>query len=322
MPSPFILSTWSFGPVANAAGFPVLAAGGSALDAAVTAASAVEIDPKVDSVGVGGLPDASGRLSLDASVMTDPDRCGSVSYVRGVVHPARLARAVMDHTMHVMLAGDGAEAFARAQGHPTRDPNALTDHARSAYLQWRGNRSDADLARYTGEPPPMNVEERYAQARSAQHRPEPSHDTVCVLARDARNQLAGVCTTSGLAFKMPGRVGDSPIIGSGLYVDQTAGAASATGNGELILGVCGSFLAVELMRQGRSPAEAIAAVLDRIRQRYRLLPDHQVALVAIRADGLWASGSLRPGFSHCHTDHSGTRLEPAHHVLIPAARST
>lgn len=310
-----MLSTWSFGPTANAAGWPILAQGGDALDAAVAGASAVEIDPQVDSVGIGGLPDASGRLSLDASVMTDPARCGSVCYLRGFAQAAQIARRVMDRTMHVMLAGDGAEAFAAAEGFTPRPVDELTPSSRDAYRDWRSSKSADDLARYRGEPPPMNVEERYRQA-TAGRRPEPSHDTVCVLARDQRGRLAGVCTTSGLAFKMPGRVGDSPIIGSGLYVDQQAGAASATGNGELIMGVCGSFLCTELMRQGRTPAEAILAVLERVRARYDLHAEHQVALIAVRADGLWASGALKPGFSHAITDARGPRLEPTPNVLL------
>lgn len=317
--SPLVLSTWSFGPTANAAAWPILANHGHALDAAVAGASAVELDPTVDSVGIGGLPDSSGLLSLDASVMTDPDRCGSVCFLRGFANTAQIARRVMDSTHHVMLAGDGAAAFARAEGFPEHPANRLTPHAQHEYATWLARRSPAQLANYRGEPPPMNVEERYrlAHSPSLPTRPEPHHDTVCVLTRDSSARLAGVCTTSGLAFKMPGRVGDSPIIGAGLYVDQAAGAASATGNGELIIGVSGSFLAVELMRQGRSPLEAISAVLERIAARFTLLPAHQVALIAVRADGLWASASLRPGFSRAVTTTEGTSLQPAERVLFP-----
>lgn len=312
---PLILSTWSFGPIANRAALASLRAGGSALDAAVAGATAVEDDPTVDSVGIGGIPDASGRVSLDASVMTDPDRCGSVCYVRGYPHAARMARAVMDRTIHIMLAADGAESFAALQGFARHETDLLTPQARAAHEKWAAARAAHVPApgEKLGVLPPMNVEERYAQARGPR---EPMHDTVCVLVRSGT--LAGVCTTSGLGHKLPGRVGDSPIIGHGLYVDQQAGAATATGNGELMMGVCGSFLAVELMRQGRTPMEAIVEVLTRVTRRYTLTPSHQSAMLAVRADGLWASASLRPGFSHCVTDSmSGPeRLEPAQRVVI------
>jgi N4-(beta-N-acetylglucosaminyl)-L-asparaginase len=312
---PLILSTWSFGPIANRAALASLRAGASPLDAAVAGATAVEDDPTVDSVGVGGIPDASGRVSLDASVMTDPDRCGSVCFVRGYAHAARMAREVMDRTMHVMLAGDGAEAFAKGQGFPRHESDLLTPDARAAHERWIAARAAHVPAagEKLGVLPPMNVEERYAQARGTR---EPMHDTVCVLVR--HGSLAGVCTTSGLGHKLPGRVGDSPIVGHGLYVDQQAGAATATGNGELMMGVCGSFLAVELMRQGRTPMEAIVEVLTRISRRYTLTASHQSAMLAVRADGLWASASLRPGFSHCVTDSmSGPeRLEPGQRVVL------
>lgn len=310
-----LLSTWSFGQVAARAAFPALAAGGSALDAVVAGASAVELDPTVDSVGVGGLPDASGRLSLDASVMTDPDRAGSVCFVRGFAHPTKIARDVMERTIHVMLAGDGAEAFARRLGHAERDQDALTDHARRLYLQWRDAHSEADAGGREGYTPPMNVEERYRRDSAADGsragEPLPGHDTISLLARDRAGRLAGACTTSGLAFKLPGRVGDSPIIGHGLYVDQRAGAAAGTGTGELIMGVCGSFLIVEFMRQGLDPRAAIRRTLERIAERFTLHPDHQAGFIAMAPDGRWASGALRPGFTHCISDEKGTRLEAA-----------
>lgn len=302
-----VLSTWSFGPIANAAAWPILSRGGSALDAAVAGATAVEDDPAVDSVGTGGLPDASGQVSLDASVMTGPDRCGSVCYLRGFPNAAQLARRVMERTIHVMLAGEGAERFAERQGFVRRE--TLTPDARAAWEQWRREGGSVGGAEREGWLPPMNVEERYRAARlTGAAKPDPSHDTVCVLARDQAGTLAGVCTTSGLGFKVPGRVGDSPIIGHGLYVEQGVGAVTATGNGELIMGVCGSFLGVEEMRRGRAPAEALAEVLRRVARSYALQPDHQVALVALRADGQWAAASLRPGFSYCYTDSSGQRV--------------
>lgn len=312
---PLMLSTWSFGHVGNGAGMPILLAGGSALDAVVAGATAVENDPSVDSVGVGGLPDASGRVSLDACVMTNPDRCGSACFVRSYANVAQIARAVMEKTIHVMLAGDGAEEFAAREGFAKHPSDLLTEQSRSAYASWLkehpGGVSKAGLKQ--GYVPPMNVEERYKEARQVS---EPSHDTVCLLARDQRGQLAGVCTTSGLGFKVPGRVGDSPIIGHGLYVDQEAGGASCTGNGELVMGICGSFLAVELMRQGRTAAEAAIEVIRRVAKRYTIEPSHQVAIITMRSDGDWASASLRPGFSHCISTTSSTLTQPALQVLL------
>lgn len=314
---PLMLSTWSFGPVANAAGMAILGQptvgrlAGSALDAVVAAATAVEDDPSINSVGVGGIPDADGRVSLDGCVMTDPDRCGSVALLGNFPNPVAIARRVMERTIHVMLVGDGAEAFAVREGFARRE--LLTPAAAAEWQKWRMDPKAIDRDLYKGWIPPSNVEERTGVG-------EPySHDTVSILARDRAGRLAGACSTSGMAFKVPGRVGDSPIIGHGLYVDQTAGAAAATGTGELIMGVCGSFLAVESMRQGGTPAQAIRGVLERIVRQWgpRLLPDHQVALIAMSPDGAWASAAIRPGFSHTISDDQGTRVEGAQTVLLP-----
>jgi isoaspartyl peptidase/L-asparaginase-like protein (Ntn-hydrolase superfamily) len=330
---PTVLSTWSFGPLASQAALAALASGASALDAAVAGASVVELDPKVDSVGVGGLPDASGRVSLDASVMQSPARCGAVSFVRGYANVAEIARCVMDRTVHVMLSGEGAEAFAARQGFQKHADDLLTNESRAAFKAWIDARASRARAgqfvppQREGELPPMNVEERYAQAgsgsppRAGSSLPEPSHDTVCLLVRDDQHRLAGVCTTSGLGFKVPGRVGDSPIIGGGLYVDPRFGGASCTGNGELIMTVCGSFLAVEQLRQGKTALQAARCVIERIIEQHEILPSHQAAIIVMAADGSWASASLRPGFSHCISDERGTRLEPAQWIALdsPAA---
>ncbi|MBL8763729.1 MAG: isoaspartyl peptidase/L-asparaginase [Phycisphaerae bacterium] len=307
--NPLVLSTWSFGPVANAAGLRVLHAGGKALDAAEAAATAVENDPTIDSVGVGGLPDADGRVSLDGCIMTDPDRCGAVCCIRTYANPVAIARRVMERTIHVTLAGDGAEAFAAREGFAPA--HLLTPAARSEWEKWRNDPRSIDRDHYRGWLPPVNIEEvRTGRAR------EPSHDTVSILVRDTAGALAGACSTSGMAFKVPGRVGDSPIIGHGLYVDQHAGAAAATGTGEIITGVCGSFLAVEEMRRGAGPLDAVLVVLRRIVERFRLLPEHQVALIAVTPSGAWASAALRPGFHHAISDTHGTRVEAAQRVLI------
>ncbi|MBC7772540.1 MAG: isoaspartyl peptidase/L-asparaginase [Pyrinomonadaceae bacterium] len=313
---PLVLSTWSFGPIANSPAMDSLNAGNAALDAVVAAATAVENDPAINSVGVGGLPDADGQVSLDGCVMTNPDRCGSVCYIRNYANPVAIARAVMERTIHIMLAGDGAEAFAAREGFVRQQ--LLTDAARTEWEQWRSDPKRLDREKYKGWIPPLNVEEIKdgvsARSTGGLH-PEPSHDTVSILALDRSGQLAGACSTSGMAFKVPGRVGDSPIIGHGLYVDQQAGAAAATGTGEIVMGSCGSFLAVEHMRNGMAPLEAIVQVLTRITQRFKLSPDHQVAMIAMAPDGTWASAALKHGFHHTITDAHGTRIEPAQRVL-------
>lgn len=312
---PFLLTTWSFGPVGNDAAWPILAADGEALDAAVAAATVIENDPTIDSVGVGGLPDYDGRVSLDACVMTDPNRAGAVAFIRHFPNPAQIARRVMERTIHVTLVGDGAEDFAAREGFSPA--NLLTPEAREVWEQWRKNPEAIDKDKYRGWIPPRNVEElRPAGARAAAPGTG-SHDTVGILARDARGRLAGVCSTSGMAFKVPGRVGDSPIIGQGLYVDQEAGGATATGTGELITGVCGSHLIVESMRRGASPLDAAADALGRISRRFTLKDEHQVAFLAVNARGEWASASLRPGFKHTITDERGSRVEAPNLVLMP-----
>ncbi len=315
---PLVLSTWSFGPIANTPAWEVLSRGGSALDAVIVGATAVENDPTVNSVGIGGLPDASGRVSLDGCIMENPDRAGSVACMRRFANPCMIARRVMEKTVHIMLVGEDADRFAEREGFaPIGEKGLLTEYAKGEWDMWIADPENLDRERYKGWIPPLNVEEK---ARSG---PSESHDTVCVLGMDAQGRLAGACSTSGMAFKVPGRVGDSPIIGHGLYVDLVAGAAAATGNGELVMGTCGSFLAVELMRRGASPMDAVMEALGRITKRFKLGPDHQVAMIALapparpgREWGGWASGAIRPGFSHAVTDIAGTRVEPAQRVLL------
>ncbi|MFN7021288.1 MAG: isoaspartyl peptidase/L-asparaginase [Phycisphaerales bacterium] len=332
---PVVLSTWSFAPVGNEPALRALRSGATALDACEIAATAIENDPGINSVGVGGLPDAEGRVSLDACVMTNPNRCGSVAFVRRFANPVAIARRVMERTIHVMLVGEGAEAFALRQGFTPRE--LLTGFAESEWRRWRFDPRSLDRDRYRGWIPPLNVEES-ARSGEVQGRQEAdpargpggtsdarlSHDTVSIIALDTSGKIAGACSTSGMAFKVPGRVGDSPIIGHGLYVDQEAGAAAATGTGELVMGTCASFLAVELMRQGATPLGAITESLRRIIDRYELVPDHQVAMIAMaprisgREWGGWASAAIRPGFYHTISDDAGTRVEPPGRVMIPA----
>ena len=303
---PIILSTWSFGKKANAAGWPVLAAGGGALDAVEAACRAVERDPTVDSVGFGGLPDRSGRVSLDGCVMLSPSQCGSVCFVRRFMHPVSIAKRVMEQSPHVMLAGEGAELFALEQGFVVEE--LLSPGAKEQYelkmaqlranptLEYRrvigpANREEANQSRG------QETGDRGQGSLSEEHRgAEPPHDTVGVLAIDASGVMAGGCSTSGLPLKLPGRVGDSPIIGHGLYVHPKYGGAVATGNGELVMGTCGSFLAVELMRQGANPADALSQCMERYIESFELHEQHQIGMIALRPDGSWAHASLRAGY--------------------------
>jgi len=304
MTQPILLATWSFGRTAVAAGWPHLVRpGGQSLDAAEQAVRAVEADPACMTVGYGAYPDASGEVTLDASIMLSPARCGSVCFVRRIMHPVTLARLVMERTPHVMLAGDGAERLAAAEGIAPAD--LASDASRKAYAKWLAEHRAPTVR--SGLLP--NVEETGLPQ-------EESHDTVGVLALDAAGVLAGACSTSGLAFKMPGRVGDSPIIGHGLYVDPRHGAAVATGHGELVMGVCGAFLAVEEMRRGASPADAAAEVLRRVVESRTLDAGHQVGIITLAPDGRWSSAALRPGFKVAFKTHGRDDLAEAGRVLL------
>ncbi len=310
MTEPIILSTWSFGQKANAAGWPYLTGPkANSLDAVEQACRAVEADLEVLSVGRGGCPDRSGEVSLDASIMQSPSRCGSVCYVRRFEHPVTIARMVMEKLRHVLLAGDGADRFAMRQG--LTPSNLLTDSARAMWQKWAVDHPVSQYLDDTVYFPPTNQTECYAIEDEEALPHNQYHDTVGVLAIDAGGTLSGACSTSGLPFKVPGRVGDSPIIGQGLYVDPHRGGAVATGMGELVMGVCGSFLAVELMGRGASPADAAREVLERIASVYKLRDEHQVAIVAIHPSSQWGAASLRPGY------HTAIRTQDRDELVDP-----
>lgn len=235
MPAPVVIATWAFGRTAVKASAPLLAVGRSALDAALAGAQAVEDDPTVHSVGYGGLANSAGNVQLDACVMDGKTlACGGVAALESIRHAAAVARRVMEKTPHVLLAGEGARHFALQQGFPLE-----TLHTPESVAEWQKKRPRT----------PGSAD---------------NHDTVTVLVLDKAGSLAGVCSTSGLAHKLPGRVGDSPLIGSGLYVDNTAGAGGATGVGEEIIRIGGSFLLVELMRSGKSAQTACELAVKRV----------------------------------------------------------
>lgn len=303
---PVIVATWRFGATAVRAGAPILAAGGSALDAVEAAARAVEDDPAVDSVGTGGLPNAEGVVELDACIMDGRTRAfGAVAALRRIANPVSVARRVMERTPHLMLVGEGAYRFARAQGF--RPANLLTPRARKAYRLWRASRKGAGRA---GPPAP---------SRAA---PADWHDTVGVLALDAAGRLAGACTTSGMPWKMPGRVGDSPLIGCGLYVDDRYGAAVCTGYGEEIMRIAAAAVIVEAMRRGDDPAAACLQAARRVAERARRDPRKPgAAFLALTPDGRVGAASVhRRYFPYALFREGRLRLyEKAPGVLPPRA---
>jgi N4-(beta-N-acetylglucosaminyl)-L-asparaginase len=284
---PIILSTWNHGIPANADAWAKLKETGSLLDAVEAGVRNTELDMENLSVGLQGLPDREGITTLDASIMLGDGSCGSVAFVRQVKHPISLARAVMEKTPHVMLAGEGARQFAIAQGFPM-EKEKLSPKAQVEYDKWKVT------SQYK---PIINVE---------------NHDTIGMIGLDASGKLAGSCTTSGLAYKMHGRIGDSPIIGAGLFVDDEVGAATATGLGECIIRICGSFLIVELMRQGRSPQEACEEAVRRLVAKNKNIKDIQAGFLAINKDGEVGAYAVHPGFNFAQATESGN-------VLIDAA---
>lgn len=270
----------------NSAAWRVLGAGGASLDAVVEGAKITELDPEDQSVGYGGLPNEEGVVQLDASVMSGKlKKSGAVGALERIKTPSEVARAVLLRTNHVMLVGEGALRFARAHGF--QEENLLTEKSRLAWLKWKENLSSSD----DWIPPANGV---YVDRNG---RPT---GTINVLAVDQAGDVSGCTTTSGLAFKIPGRLGDSPIVGAGLYVDPETGAAGATGRGEEVIKTCGSFAVVEAMRRGLSPEDACLDALQRIVRWTQASPPFNVKYVALRRDGaagcaaLWGTSSGPP----------------------------
>ncbi len=271
--SPTIISTWNHGFDANQAAWEKLESGGTILDAVETGVRVTESDPNNHSVGLGGLPDASGEVTLDACIMNHKSECGSVACIQNIEHPISVARKVMEETPHVMLVGKGAEDFAYTKGFPKT--NLLTPEAYNAWINWKKTQEQ--------KKPNINHE---------------NHDTIGLLGIDSDGNLAGACTTSGWAYKIPGRVGDSPIIGAGLFVDNEVGAACATGLGEAVIRIAGSHTVVELMRQGNSPQKACQLAVERIIKKHSDLTNLQVGFIAINKKGEVGAYSVYSGFNY------------------------
>ena len=265
------ISTWKT-TEANLMAGSLLEKGVDALSAAVSGVAIEEENPKNSTVGYGGAPDRSGIVTLDACVMNHMGDCGSVIAVENIINVARLAKDVMEKTPHVMLAGKGAQEFAISEGYKRED--LLTQKSKEDWKKWLESEDYKPI---------INIE---------------NHDTIGMLCLDKNNNISGACTTSGLAYKMKGRVGDSPIIGSGLFIDNKIGGAVATGLGEEVLKTVGSFLVVELMRQGKSPQEACEAAVKRIVKSNSQKDKFQVAYIAINKNGEVGSYSIEPGFTY------------------------
>jgi N4-(beta-N-acetylglucosaminyl)-L-asparaginase len=290
---PIVLSTWRFGIQANEAAWAILSKNGKALDAVEAGVMVPEGDPNERSVGYGGRPDRDGRITLDACIMDELSNIGSVAGLEFIKHPISVARAVMEKTPHVMLVGDGALQFALSQGF--KKENLMVEESEKEWKEWLKKSEYKPIA---------NIE---------------NHDTIGMIALDSNGNLSGACTTSGMAFKMHGRVGDSPIIGAGLYVDNEIGAATATGHGEEVIRIAGCHLVVELMRQGKSPQqaceEAVARVVKLMNLRKKDLKDIQVGFIALNKNGETGSYCVQSGFNYAVYDASGNRLVDAGYHL-------
>lgn len=293
MPQIAAVATWTFGQIAVRTALPLLRQGQAALDAALAGAQAVEDDPTVHSVGYGGIANSVGTVSLDACVMDGRTlNCGGVAGVENIRHVAALAKRVMERTPHVLLVGEGARLFAVQQGFQLD-----TLHTPESVAQW-----------YKGRPRPAQPP-----------RLGPGHDTVTVLTLDQKGSLGGVCSTSGLAYKMPGRVGDSPLIGSGLYVDDAAGAAGATGVGEEIIRIGGSFFVVEQMRAGRTPQEACEAAVRKVNAvaTRRGVHPAQVAFLALDVKGrIGAACTTDTNFQYAVNREDKVELRKAPEIAV------
>ena len=280
---PIVLSTWRFGIEANAAAWKVLSSGGWALDAVEKGVRVVESDPKERSVGLGGRPDRDGHVTLDACIMDEDLNIGSVACLEHIENPISVARAVMEKTPHVMLVGDGALQFALSQGF--KKTELLTP---ASEVEWKNWLKESLYI------PKANIE---------------NHDTIGMIALDSEGRLSGACTTSGMAYKMHGRVGDSPIIGAGLYVDGEVGAATATGHGEEVIRIAGCHLVVELMRQGKSPQAACEEAVERVYKKQKdRIKDIQVGFIALNKKGEHGAFCVQPGFNYAIHDSSGNKL--------------
>lgn len=296
--TPVTVSTWDSGISANAAAWKVLEKQGRALDAVEAAAKAAENEVSC-CVGLAANPDRDGKVTLDASIMDEFSNCGGVAFLQHIKHPISVARKIMETTPHVFLVGEGAEQFALENGFE-KMPEKLSPDAEKAYQEW---------LKKSNYKPVINIENMKKGGAVSQFSPyffddgTPNHDTMGTIAMDAKNNLSGACTTSGMAFKMRGRVGDSPVIGAGLFVDNEIGAATSSGVGEEVIRICGTHLIIELMRFGYTPEKACEEAVKRIIKRDTAkAKDLQVGFIALSKKGEIGAFSIQKGFTYSVTN--------------------
>jgi isoaspartyl peptidase/L-asparaginase-like protein (Ntn-hydrolase superfamily) len=285
---PIVLSTWGHGIPANAEAWKILSANGRALDAVEHGVMVVEADRNNTSVGLGGYPDRDGHVTLDASIMDEQGNCGSVAFLEGILHPISVARLVMEKTPHVMLVGEGAYQFAMENGF-TKNSYIITAESKAAWEKWKND-------------------SHYSPKETGG---KGNHDTIGMIALDNSGNLSASCTTSGLAWKYHGRVGDSPIPGDGIFVDNEVGAACATGKGEAVMKICGSAIIVELMRNGKSPQAACEEAVSRIAKKQSDYKTFQVGFLALNKNGEYGAYSLQKGFNYAVAVNGENKLYDA-----------
>ena len=285
--NPVVVSTWAPNAKANREAWKILGAGGRALDAVEAGVQVPEGDASDQSVGLGGLPDRDGKVTLDACIMNERGDCGAVFFLEGILHPVKVARLVMEKTPHVQLAGEGALQFALANGFKVE--KLLTPESEILWKKWL----------QTGSYDPRYTDKLLEESSRKTPGQQDNHDTIGMIAIDAAGNLSGACSTSGMAFKMRGRVGDSPVIGAGLFVDNEVGAATATGVGEEVVRICGAHTVVELMRQGYNPQQACKGAIERIVKRNGTrAKDLQVGFLALNKKGEHGGFSVVEGFTY------------------------
>lgn len=312
---PLVVSTWDAGINANKAAWEILRKNGRALDAVEAGVMVTESEKVNCCVGLNAYPDRDGYVTLDASIMDEHGNAGGVCFLERIKHPISVARKVMENTPHVLLAGDGAQQFAVEQGFAL-EPEKLSDEAKHAYDEW---------LKKSEYKPVINIENSKGQNAFAPTRFSNgllNHDTIGMIALDAQGNLSGSVTTSGMAFKLHGRVGDSPIIGAGLFVDNEIGAAASTGVGEEVMKVCGTHLVVEAMRSGASPEDACKYAVERIMKRHtqQELSNIQVAFIAIDKNGNYGAYAIQSEFNFavCYADDFNNMIDSKYFMKAPA----
>jgi len=308
--NPIVVSTWDAGLRANKAAWQVLGNGGRALDAVEQGVMITESEQNC-CVGLNANPDRDGFVTLDASIMDEFSNCGSVAFLERIKHPISVARRVMEKTPHVMLVGSGAQQFAVEEGFPLEEQK-LSPEAKKNYDNW--------LKKSEYKPPAINIESKnnhgpFAPAKLDNG--EWNHDTIGMVAMDTNGNFSGSCTTSGAGFKMRGRVGDSPIIGAGLFVDNEVGACTSTGQGEDVIRVAGSASVIEMMRQGLSPEAACKKIVERIiRIKGEKAKDIQVAFLAINKKGVAGAYAIHKGFSYALRTNNEEKLVESKYIML------